>query len=393
MTEANSLVISDIPNPQSVSFTPDDLAEPKADTGREAIEKAMADIEAKEGVKIGKEEESLINQEAKAKEAEAKEPEKAEEPKAKPERSENGTFKAKEPTAEQPAPAAGEGEQEGDVKRPSEGRDINTPPARFILKAKEEWATVPASVRGEVYRTIENMEKGMQEYAQDREFRKELKQYDELAKAGGTSLPRVFEEYAQVYQQLRADPAAAVARVLATVGITPEQYANHVLGQAQQDAQNPGASGQRQVQSELQQLRNELAQEREARAKATQEQARIVAVQEVENGLFAEVRQQHPRFDELRETVYKLWNSDVLPSGLDERSRLYEAVQMAERLNPVSNGSANLAPISSANKQKPLNPAGSKSVRGAPTAGAKSVASANLNGKEAIEAAMAQLGL
>lgn len=387
--EDNGTVITDIADPQAVSFTPETKeANP--------VEAAMQEME-KDGAKFGDENDATPEADDKAKEPEKKAEvkEKPEEKKPAPERGENGKFKKADAveTESLPEPSSevdGEDGQEDEQEKRSSGeRDIDRPPARFLPRAKEKWGTVDADVRGEVYRAFSEMEKGLEESRGDREFRKELRGFEDMAKKSNTSIPRVLNEYVEVYNQLRQDPASAVQRLLATVGITPQQYADHVLKTEQYHQANPGAVGQQQIQSEIQTLRNELAQERQARQQEQEELARRESIQQVENGLFNELRQDHPRFDELRQDVAFFFNSDKLSSIADERSRLYAAMDMAERVNPLPSSASER--VSTATN-RPLNPAGKKSVKGNPS-GAKPLASSNLNGKEAIELAMRQMGL
>lgn len=381
------------PLPGSADFVPDPIVvEPKEEAKPmsldEAMKKAVADTKAQ-----GDEPEKT---EAKPKE----EVKPKAEAKPAPERGENGKFTAKpkaepEPSGNPSAVDGGEVEQETQQPaRPSEGRDVNRAPAQFLPRAKEKWGTVDADVRGEVYRTIENLEKGIEQGREDREFRKSIRTFEDMAKNAGTTVPAAIERYVAIDQELRNNPENALKQILQTVGLTPQQYAQHVMGQAQQDAQNPAAAGNRQIQSEIQTLRNELAAERAERQREKEAAAAQESMQHIEKTLFAEVREVHPRFDELRLNVYKIWNSDLLPSGLNERDRLFAAVDMAERLEPAPSYAARSEPLEPAqNAQRPLNPAGSKSVKGSLSYGAEVPRkSAKLSLDEALKKAAAQNG-
>lgn len=394
-TETPSTLIDNAaPLPGSADFIPDPIPqqEPKEEAKPmsldEAMKKAVADT------KLGEEKTKVDPKEKPEPKIEDKAKQEAKPERTPPERGENGKFTAKpKAEAESSAPPAdgGEVEQEQREQRPSEGRDINRAPARFLARAQEQWAGVPADVKSEVHRTIENMEKGIAEGREAMEFRKGLRQFEDMAKQAGTTVHEALQRYVAIDQELRNNPGNALEKILATVGLTPQQYAQHILGQAQKDAQNPSAAGQRQIQTELQTLRNELAAERAERQREREFAQQREAVQHVENTLFAEVRQQHPRFDELRPTVLEIWNSNLLPSGLGEREKLYAAVDYAERLNPVANYSSSEPITSAQNAQRPLNPAGSKSVKGSPSYGAEAPRkSAKLSLDESIKAAMAQ---
>lgn len=316
-----------------------------------------------------------------------------------PERGENGKFKPKEQPAETQevqsseadADDDGEGEQEGEATRSSEGRDIDKPPAHFLPRAKEKWATVDPDVKREVLRHFENLEKGIEQSKEDREFRKEIRQYEELAKASGTTVPRALENYTAIDRLLRERPDAGVERILQSIGTTPLQYAQSVMQQAQFRQQNPDAAKANDYQTQLQQTQRELEAERQAKAEL-QEQARIAAVERefvapyVNNPDF-------PRFTELAQDIAKLLNSGIVSFDLPERTRLEEAYYMADRLRPGSRDYDDepLKPASSA--QRPQNPAGRKSVKGAPSAGTTLKRnSAVMSIEDSIKAAMAERG-
>lgn len=328
-------------------------------------------------------------------EAKAKPEPKAEKPA--PERGENGKFTAKpKPEEESPAVASSEvdaeaGQERGEA-RPSEGRDITRAPARFLPRAQEQWANVPEDVRSEVYRTIENMEKGMEEYKADREFRKGLREFEDMAKGANTTIDAALRNYVRLDQELRSNPENALREILKTINITPEQYAAHIIGQQNLQKQNPQAYAQNQQNQQLQGQVQQLSQQLQHLTQAQQIAQQQAQVQHIENTLFNEVRQAHPRFDELRQDVAFFYNSDKLSSITDERRRLYEAVDMAERINPVGHASSP-APLNPAqNAQRPINPAGTKSVKGSPSYGAQAPhKSAKVSLDEAIKLAAASV--
>lgn len=395
--ENNSLAIDTGADPQSLSYTPDapepkPVVEAKPMTSREALEKAAADIEAKEGTKIGNDRDD--KEDAKA------------EPKA---RAENGKFaktevaapdEAKtEPENNEPSAAkteeAGTG-QDGEEKRSSEDRDIDKPPARFLPRAKEAWADANPDIRGEVRRMETEYEKGIAEHRESHEFRKELREFEDMAKAAGTTVKGALANYVAIDQQLKTDPVNGIARILQSIGVTPQQYAQHIMGQAQQAAQNPQQAQTNQLGQTVQQLTAQLQQMQEREQQRLQEQAEKDAISQVENGLFAEIRRTpgFERFDELRSDIALFWNSDKISSNLSERERLEAAYDMAVRINPdgyAKDNNGRLKPAASADR--PLNPAGAKSIKGAPNGSPSSPKGATLNTRDAVDAAMRQLGI
>lgn len=368
----STVIDNDAPVPGGAEYRPDaEVAAVEPDKPmslEDAVKQAAA--ETKENAEKTDPKSKVEAKDDKAVKEEAK-PEKAV-----PERGDNGKFTAKpkaEPelaVAEEQA-AGAEVEQERGEPRPSEGRDINRAPARFLPRAQEAWPTVHQDVRAEVYRTIDNMQKGIDEGAAAVEYQKELREFDDMAKGAGTTVKAALANYVAIDTQLKTDPVGGIARILQSIGITPQQYAQHIMGMEQQRQQNPQAFAQSQeaaqLKTENQRLQNELQQT----AKRLEEEATQRSIQQVEQTLFAEVRKDYPRFDELRPIVLKVWNSDLLPSDINERDRLYAAVDYAERLNPVGIN-AQREPLNPApNAQRPLNPAGTKSVKGSLSYGAE----------------------
>jgi hypothetical protein len=352
------------PLPGSAEFIPDPVAPDKDEEAplslQDSVKKAAEETKAKA---------EAPTEEPKV---EAKDEEKAEKPKR--DRAENGKFTAKvDPEAEtEPSPEdGGDDEQEPEqAKRPSEGRDINRAPAHFLPRAKEKWATVDPDVKGEVYRTIDNMEKGMKEYKESHEFRKSISHFEEMAKTAGTTVPEALQRYVAIDQEIIRNPMNGIALVLKSAGLTPEQYAGAILKQVQADQQNPAAAVERNMTQKLQTMEQRLAayEKREQEQRAAQQQQQVY--NELQQNVIDPFREEHPRLDELAEDIAFFLNSGKIPSTLPERERLEVAYDMAERLNPSSEyeDQERLKPAKSA--QRPLNPAGSKSVKGSPSAGA-----------------------
>lgn len=382
--EVPSTVIDvDAPAPGAAEYKADAPAPEAIDTPKPmSLEDAVKQAAAETKDKTEKPEQKEA---PKAKETKPEVKTDAQDGKASPERGEGGKFKAKEEpvTSEKmneafketsegrPDEANAEAEQERGEPRPSEGRDITRAPAHFLPRAKEAWATTNDDVRSEVYRMKENYEKGLEEGREAMEFRKELREFEELAGASKTTLKDAMAGYVRIDKMLASDLPMAIKTILQTQGITPEQYAQYVMGQEQQRQQNPQAYAQTQETQQLKQQNEQLQlQVEQANQRAQEEESRRAAA-EVERTLFAEVRQDHPRFDELRPIVLKVWNSDLLPSNMNERDKLYAAVDYAERINPVGSNAQHEPLNPATNAQRPLNPAGTKSVKGSLSYGAE----------------------
>lgn len=334
---------------------------------------------------------------------EGKEPEKAKaDPKPKeekaekaaPERGENGKFTAKakpEENTESPtAPSSevdAEAERERVETRPSEGRDVNRAPAHFLPRAKEKWAGVDADVRAETYRMMDNYEKGLAEGKEASEFRKELRGFEDMAKQAGTTIRAALENYTNIDKLLRENAPAGIERILASINVTPQQYAQYVMGQANQPAPTQADRQTQALQQQVQQLTQQIQQ----LTQGTQQDREAARLSEVERSVIAPFKAEHPRYEELEGDIAFFLNSVKVPSNLPEHQRLEVAYDMAERINPAGSY-AKQEPIDPApNAQRPLNPAGSKSVRGSQSYGAEAPrSSAKLSLDDAIKKAVAQ---
>lgn len=388
LTEIPSTVIdNDAMAPGGAEYRPDIEVAPEVEAEKPmSLEDALKQAASETKEKAEKAEDPK----AAAKEEKAK-PEVKEEPKAKttPERGENGKFTAKAPAEADQEPSGEdgvEGEQEPEAKRPSEGRDINKAPAHFLPRAKEKWATVDPDVKGEVYRTIENLEKGLEQSKEDREFRKSIRQYEEMATQAKTTVPEAMERYTRIDQELQRNPENGIKAVLATIGLTPEKYAQHILQQAQFRQQNPDAAKANDYQAQLQQVQQQLEAERQAKAEL-EEQARIASL---ERDFVTPFRNNpdYPRFDELEQDIAKLLKSGIVSFDKPERSRIEEAYYRADRMNPDSREYEDEPRKPANSAQRPLNPAGSKSVKGSLSYGAETPRkSAKLSLDEAIKMA------
>lgn len=395
MTEENlaatSLQIEDVANPQSVSFAPDPkepAKEPvKPPTAREAIEKSLADIEAKDGKRLP---DNPRDEKVEPKKADKETPNPVRDEAPAKDRAPDGKFAPKQ--TENPQNAQPENVNSNpdklDAPKPPQGeRDINRAPDNFLPRAKERWAEAPEEVRGEFYRALDNFEKGKQEYQEDREFRKGIREYEDLAKNAGVDFKAALKNYVEIDQMVSANPVEGIRRILGAQNIDLIQFAQHVLGQAQQEQANPALAHTKKLEQQVQQLTQQQQQWIQQQQQMTEQQRQEAVVKQVEEDIITPFKANHPRYEELKDDIVFFLNSGRIPSTLSVQQRLTEAYDMAERLNP--------APNSRQNAQRPINPAGEKSIKGSLTNGLDIVSSkgAKLNSRDAINAAMEQLGL
>jgi len=280
----------------------------------------------------------------------AKEPVKVEQPR------ENGKFAPKDgvkaPVAD--SAVAVDSAKPAEAVKPSHAAE--DAPARFTETAKAKWASADPEIRGETLRMQKELTDGYQKYKQAAERDGTLADLHEEAKQAGKELHSVVREYRNMEKQLHENPAAGIETILNRVGLTPRQYAEHVLGQTPDQV----ASQQDTTIRELRQQNSTLEQRLNKLEGGFQQQQQNSTLTEI--NAFAS-KPEHARFEELAEDI-----AFFMQSG--RAKDLPEAYQLAERLNPAPAKAAEPAASSAAQIDPPVHPdKGQKSINGAPSAG------------------------
>ena len=363
--------------PQEVKEAPkveDKAAKPL--TARETLSKALDAAEAKE--KEAEEKAKVEKVEAKPEDKAAKPDEKAVE--AKPE---DKTQPDKADKSAAPAKDDATGQEGADKPRASEGRSHHEPPARFLPKAKEVWGNVPHAVKAEVARLVQEHDTELTQYRESHEFRQKLSKFEQMAKQHNTTIADALEDYTAVDGLLTANPVEGIRQVLARVGITPEQYAQHVLKNPQAHQAPVSRAPDPQVQhqsSEIQALKAEIEAMRHEQAARS---------------IIEPFRAEHPRYDELQDDIAFFLSSGKIPASLPPQERLEAAYDMAVRINPTSSvdqPKPTQEPVDVS--RVPPSDAGTKSVRGAPDAGiVQDKGKASKNNRDAVRRALDGLGI
>lgn len=275
---------------------------------------------------------------------------------------ENGKFAPDPAKVAQPQQQAAPQEQPAQ-QPPAAPTAYRDPPARYDDAAKADWEKVPETVRGAAHRAIRELEDGFQKYKGDAEAYHDVREYGDMAKQYGTTLKAALTNYVGIERLLASDPQAGFERIIANMGwkkpdgspITFREYAAGLLGQTVDQQQSRSDTIITELRGQVETLGRELA---GLRQNVTQQgqQATLASIDE-----FA---RNHPRFEEL--------GQDVLMFIQNGRARdLAEAYQLAERLNPApaANAAHTGAVTSPAQTRStpPLNPAGEKSISGAPS--------------------------
>lgn len=328
---------------------------------------------------------ALKPEEAKPAKADAKpEAETKSEPVAK-DRAADGKFTA--PVAAEPKPEP----------KPTAFREA---PPRFDDAAKSEWEAVPEGTRGAIHRTVRELEQGITKHREAAEAFEPIRKYADMAKQSGTDLATALQRYTGMEQELRRDPIAGLQAVVANLGIknpqtgmpvTLRDIAAHVLGQKPDQVASQHEASNQQLRQQVAQLQQQISGVTQ-HVQSQQQEARVASVASEWDGFKAS----NPRATELEPYMAEFLQKYPAPANMPVRERLADAYAFAAAKFPSPTGAHTadqLAPLAQTQAQpKPINPAGQKSVSGAPS-GKAEVATRKLSRKEAINKAMSQIGL
>lgn len=358
-------------------------------TTREALEKALDQVEAKDKETAEKAEKAVSD--AKAKADEAKEAEKADKT-----RDETGKFaKADKVEANKGASEKTAAERSApEDNRQSEGRKYAEPPARFLPEARTKWANVPNEVKAEFHRVSQEFETEIEQSKAARERYEPIRQFDEMARQNGRELKDSLAKVVQIEQHIARDPIGALDTILREIGprkadgspVSLYEVAQVVVQQGPQAARQrvAPANQAQQMPPQVQELATKV-QELEAQLKT----APIVPVIE----RFAA---QHEDYQTLEPQIAAILKSGVIDqiygTGLSPEQKLAEAYRMAGGSSP-SRSAPEPVQQHSEPKNEPSEDAGLKSIRGAPTGGADPAKKRFKSNRDAATAALAELGI
>lgn len=351
--------------------------ETPADTMRSELAR-IRDEEAKDADKVkGQGEDAAKAAQAKLDEAEkakADKPAKVE-PDAKAKAATDITEpadKADKSAAEKPAA----GQETADKSRQSEGRQHQEPPARFLPEARTKWANVPNEVKAEVHRVAQEYEGEIEKGRAVTERYEPIRQFDEIARSNGRELKDSLSKVVQIEQALARNPVMGLEMILREVGprkqdgsplslyelahqiakLSPQQHAQNMQGavpQAQQRQQQP-APQVKALEDRIAGLEGRLA-------------------QTTAHPIIESFKASHPDYASLETHIADVLKSGVIDkiygSGLSPAQKLEQAYRMAGGQSP-SRSEPELAPKhSEAPADRPVDPDGNKSIRGAPSGG------------------------
>lgn len=370
---APSAAVIDAPTPSTPelgSQTPvADKPEPKPEAKVEAkpAEKTPSKS-AEEAVKRAHD--AVTAKEAeKAKAVEPKPPAKAEDTQA----TDKTKVAAKDSQAEKPRDETVQAKTEGN--QTSEGRKPHhEPPARFLENAKRDWESAPESVKEEVHRTIKNLEEGHQKYKESADRYEKLREYDDLARKNGREgVHESLKQIREIEDTFQRNPIEGLKRVSDHFGVNLQAVAARIMGENPDQRVHEAHTRIQELEAKIQHM--------EMAAKAPD--------------LVAEFAAKNERFEELSTVIATLLKTGVahdLESAYELAAALKEPASSAGQ--KLASSAQTEATASPAQADIPLNPAGQKSVSGAPTGGIspaskRPVPKSNL---EALRASMARVG-
>lgn len=337
---------------------PEPVAEVKPSSSvKEAIERADAKLKAQPEVKPN------AKLDAKSDAAKA-------EPKA---RDETGKFTQKAAPDAQPSQPV-EQKQAVATEPPKQPTAFHEAPKRFSDDAKAAWEAAPEPVRAEIHRAVKELETGITQY---RDVVEPLKPYLQMAQRHNTSLTKALDQYIGLEQALKSqnvnEKLAGIEEVFRHAGISPRDYAAHILGQTPDQVQSQQDATIAELRQEISGLKQQLG----GVTQSVQTQREQAALQEVNK--FAT---DHPRFEEL---------ADIIVEEMKHGYSLQDAYDRAERLNPAPVKAPASSPVIPA-KPADAHTKGTKSISGTPSPGSSPSAkqSPSPSIRDALKRAMAR---
>lgn len=295
--------------------------------------------------------------------------------------------------------------------KPSEGRRIIEAPARFLPRAKELWNNVPHPVREEFERVFKENEAEINQHREAKQFRDELKEYEDLGRQHGVSLKQALDNYVGIERKFAADPAEGFKQLFSNLGMQPQQAISHILrafnvtpqALAQHIAQDPNAYTALARQAPQQQMTPQQppAPQSNPEVEQLRQELESMKAQSIAQQVIAPFAQEYPEYYQHEEQIAKVLKSGIIDeihgSGLSPRDKLEAALFMVAphaakaSVNPVQQTSVN-------NDDTPaveLRGTPNKSVKGSPNAGLDNSGrkASKMSRSDAISAAMSELGI
>jgi hypothetical protein len=254
----------------------------------------------------------------------------------------------------------------------NEALGLSPPPDRFSKEAKEAWATAPEAIRKETERAFAEMTKGLTEYQQRWE---PIKQWDEMARQSGKELPSVIAEYVNMENALRDNPIAGFSLLCQRLGLDVSQVGQALSGQSPtQGGMSPDVAPLLNKISELERQISGVSQSFQQREVQAQVDAFAAS---------------HERFEELSPLMIEMISTGFakdLPDAYDKASKLQPPA-------PVVQHPALAAPAAQPAPPRAQTPKPTLQITGSPAGSDPSTRKPAGSASEAVQRAMAAVGI
>jgi hypothetical protein len=265
-------------------------------------------------------------------------------------------------------------------------------PAGFTKAAQDAWAATPEPVRADVERRIGELMQGMEKYKGEVAAFEPVRKFDEMARAGGTTLDKALTAYVGIEDAWRADPARGFVEVAKNFGVDPMALLNDI-GMRLTGGQQPKAGDNSEVAAlkrELAQLRSELGGEVGTIKQTFEEQKKAARERDAQSVVDAFAKDPaHPHFAALEESI-----AHMLETGFAKN--LQDAYDKAVRLSPEIAArieAEKAAKAASESKPEAQTRKASLSVTGAPSPGSNPTTRKPPGSiRESLTTALAQVG-
>lgn len=224
--------------------------------------------------------------------------------------------------------------------KPSEGRRNIEAPARFLPNAKDAWRNVPRVVQEEWARVETERETEIAQYREHKQFREEVKDFEELAKRHNVPFKEALNNYVDIERKFSEDPAQGFRQLCQNLGMTPPQAIGHILRSANVSPQQLIEHMQREPHAytalapQRQQPIPNQSQQRapDPEISALKEQVQALHAERLANDVIRPFAQEYPEYHDHEDAIAKVLQSGIIEqihgTGLSPRGKLEAALFM-----------------------------------------------------------------
>lgn len=385
-------------NPSITPEPPKEEPKPAKMSAEDAISKAFDDAGAKDD---GAEDDKAPTKAEKPVEAKEVKPAKAEKSLEKDPSNEAATSEQEEADG-----------RAGKTKRELRSESLLDPPpapSRFTPSAKEKWVNTPQAVKFEISRYMQETEQEIAQYREHKQFREELKEFEDLAKKHNVPFKQVLSNYVDIERKFSEDPATGFKQLFNNLGMSPTQAVGHILrafnATPQQLIEHITKAPHEYTQLAQQRMQAPQPQQPtnvpDPRIQQLEERLAALDAEKVANNVIAPFAEEYPEYYEHEDQIAKVLQSGIIEqihgNGLSPRDKLEIALGMVaphalKRSSQSQEESRQQVPVPAARDTSPVvDLRGTKSIKGAPH-GVQTDRRGKMSKEDAINEAMARFG-